>query len=149
MGNIFHVFKNVQKGTLVFLTLILIIFTTNCSSSTAKTSYISSFERFVHSVAEKQDTYTYEDWERADLQFEQFIESDYQKHSRKLTKEENQKIGKLKGKYLAIRAKYEMGNFMNDLNDAIEQFEGMLEGFSEEFDFEKAKDIYNQQNEIQ
>jgi hypothetical protein len=99
-----------------------------------KTSYISSFERFVNSVAENQESYTAEDWEQADLEFENFIDSEYVKYQAKLTQEENQKIGKLKGKYLAIRAKSEADNFMNSLKNSFEQLDGMIEGFVEEFD---------------
>jgi hypothetical protein len=98
-----------------------------------KTSYISSFERFVNSVAENQESYTAEDWEQADLRFEQLANADYEKYRAKLTKEENQKIGKLKGKYLAIRAKSEADNFMNNLKDSFEQLDGVIEGFVEEY----------------
>lgn len=101
-----------------------------------KSYYISSFERFVNSVADKQETYTDEDWGKADARFEQFAGTDYQQYCRKLTQEEKHKIGKLKGKYLAIRANNKVGNFMDNLNDALEQLGGAVEGFAKEFDTE-------------
>lgn len=125
-----------QNFTLKITTLTFILFVASCSNFGGKTSYISSFERFVNSVADKQETYTDEDWKKADARFEQFTDTDYQRYSRKFTKEEKQKIGKLKGKYLAIRAKSEVGNFMDNLQNAIDELGGVVEGFTEEFDTE-------------
>lgn len=111
-----------------------IIYALSCSHLGGKSSYISSFERFVEKVTDNQATYSDEDWERADVRFEQFADTDYQKYSRKLTKEEKQKIGKLKGKYLAIRTKSATNILIDNINDALEQLDGVVEGFTEELD---------------
>jgi len=132
-----------QKMTLKIFTFTFILLTVaSCSNFGGKTSYISSFERFVEKVSDNQATYTDEDWEQADARFEQFADTDYQKYSRKLTKEEKQKIGKLKGKYLAIRTKTEVGSFMDDLQNVIDELGGVVEGFTEEI----TKESNNQQN---
>jgi hypothetical protein len=122
-----------QKFILKVISLILVVFVVSCSDI-GKSSYISSFERFVNSVSEKQESYTNEDWEKADLKFEQFSDTDYQKYVRKLTQEEKQKIGKLKGKYLAIRAKSATNDFIDNIQDALNELGGVVEGFAEEFD---------------
>ena len=121
-----------QKLILKIFTLICIIVLTSCSNFGGKASYISSFNRFVNIVSEKQETYTEEDWEKADARFEQFVDTDYEKYSRQLTKEEKHTIGKLKGKYLAIRAKSKIGGFMDNLQNTLDKFGGVVDGFIEE-----------------
>lgn len=122
-----------QRVTLEIFTLTFILLAVvSCGNFGGKSSYISSFERFVGKVEHNADTYTDEDWEQADAHFEQFADTDHQKNSRKLTKEEKQKIGKLKGKYLAIRAKTKVGNFMDNLQNALDELGGVVEGFTEE-----------------
>ena len=126
-----------KKSIPKILSLTIVLFAMSCSNF-GKSSYISSFEQFVSSVSEKQDTYTDEDWDKAGIRFAQFAETDYQKYSRKLTKEEKQKIGMLKGKYFAIRTKSKIGNFMNNLQDAIDEVSGVVEGFMEEVNAKKS-----------
>jgi hypothetical protein len=122
-----------KKIILNIITSFFVILAVSCNDI-GKSFYVSSFKRFVTSVSEKQDSYTDEDWEKADLMFEQFSDIDYQKYARKLTKEEKQEIGKLKGKYLAIRTKSAANSFMDNLQDALDQLGGVVEGFAEEFD---------------
>jgi hypothetical protein len=99
-----------QKLTLKIVMLTFVFFAVSCSKP-GKSSYISFSERFVKNVSKKQDTYTDEDWKKADLKFGQF--SDYQKYVRKLIKDEKQKIGKLKGEYLVIRIKNTLDGFID------------------------------------
>lgn len=126
-----------QKLILKILTLILVLFAATFTSCNSKTSYMKRFESFVNSISEKQGTYTDQQWQEADIKFEKFSVTEYARYQTELTKEEKQKIGKLKGKYLAIRAKREMGNLIDNLNDAVEQLGGGIEGFTEEIDTNK------------
>jgi hypothetical protein len=131
--------KNMQKSILKIPELIFaVFFIVSCTNFGRKSSCISSFERFVESVENKQSAYTDEDWECADLKFEQFADADYQKYVCKLTKEEKQKISKLKGKYIAICAKSEVGNVFDGIQDALDQLGGVVEGFAEDFDTENS-----------
>jgi two-component SAPR family response regulator len=113
---------------ILFFTLIVLLL----SACGSRTSSINSFERFVNKVEARADTYTLEDWERADIEFEKYTDKYLNNNERHLTDNDKKKIGKLHAKYFAIRAKAYEKQLKEDIEDAVIYFEGFMEGLEEE-----------------
>lgn len=109
------------------LALLLVTIAVACQS---KAGYINQFDKFVTTVEQECANYTTEDWAGADAQFEAFTETEYQKHESKLTPEDRNLIGRLTVRYTKVRYKnalHQVGNYVEDVMDAVDEFVEELE----------------------
>lgn len=118
------IIKNNWFEFIVFTFAITII---SCNIYISKDGYIESFSQFIKEVKEKSDSFTNEDWKKADIQFAKFADEDYLKYRNELTEAEKEVVGKLKASYQILQLKRDGKNFIEDVKDAIYQIKGAVE----------------------
>lgn len=101
--------------------------------------YVTNFDDFVKDVKANAPNYTAEDWKNADAKFAEYTETKYNEQQGQLSEEQLKELGRIKGQYFAIRAKYYVKDFLDELNDATNEAKGFIEGMTEEL-----KDSSNQ-----
>jgi hypothetical protein len=97
----------------------------------SKDDYLKGFNAFIIKVEADYKTYSDEDWENKELEYQEYINSQYKKFKEKLTDEDVRSVGKLKGKYQAIKIKYEANKYIDKAVESINQLEGIVEGVIE------------------
>ena len=93
-------------------------------------NYVENFERFVMKVEQNAETYSKDDWKKADDTFKKFKQEKLNRENAgsKFSSEEQNKIGKLEARYYKVRV-------ASVAKGLIEEVEGDLEylkGFAEE-----------------
>ncbi len=119
--------RKIKDNWFVFFVLILATTITSCSLYLSKEGYLKSFSDFIKEVKEKSDTFTNEDWQKADLQYAKFAKEDYTKYRNELTEAEKEVVGKLKASYQILQLKRDGKNLIEDVKDAIYQIKGAVE----------------------
>ena len=96
-----------------------------CSGNT-KEAYIDDLKSFVGSVSSTCKNYTEQEWKKADIKVNQFIQTKDTKFNLEFTEAERSEVNQLLGKYTALRLKFEMGKIKGEFNDAIDQVKGIV-----------------------
>lgn len=109
---------------------ILVLCMMGCKS---KHSPVNRLEYLTVEIQENAQNYTKEDWVTLIEELE-LIESEIEQYKSEYTDEELKEIGRLKGQCLAQFTKYSMETFKNGLIDVLKEAEGLIEGFTQEFD---------------
>lgn len=99
-----------------------------------KNGYLNQFEKFVATVEQECANYSTEDWAGADAQFEAFTETEYQKYERKLTPENQNRLGRLVARYAKVRYKSAMQQACDYVEDVMDEVEGFVEEMEEDLD---------------
>jgi hypothetical protein len=99
----------------------------------SKEGYLDDFENFVSDVEANYDTYSGEDWELKDDAYQEYVGENYERYKAQLTDEDLHLIGKLQGRYLAVKIKYEAGTVADKVAEGVKQLEGIIEGLTESF----------------
>ena len=126
-----------MKNLIQFIGIILLIstITSFCNKIPPhnEKTYTKQFEEFVRKVEEKGENYAKEQWEEKDQKFKKYSGSYFKKYKDELTSEEKDKINKLKGKYIGIKARYttkeQFEKFQKTLKNKVSKMKGILEGF--------------------
>ena len=113
----------------LFLLLLCTIFLSACK--TPEQCNIAKLQNFTTTLQQEAHTYTDADWSASIDEYELLIE---EMSDGRYTDEERREIGRLKGQCVAIYSKSALQIFKNDLRDAVNEFEGALEGFLEAFE---------------
>lgn len=110
-----------KKFLVVALSL---FFLTACEN---KDSYMSDFGSFIEKVQEKSDSFSENDWKKADDQFSKYTGSSYEKYAEELSNEEKLQIAKYQTIYAASKAKAGIKSFGNGLKDAAKKAKEALD----------------------
>lgn len=113
----------------LFLLLLCTILLSACK--TPEQRNIAKLQKFTTTLQQEASTYTDADWAASIDEYELLIE---EMSNGRYTDEERREIGRLKGQCVAIYSKSALQIFKNDLRDAVNEFEGALEGFLEVFE---------------
>ena len=96
-----------------------------CGSASER--YLSKFDKFVSSVVEDGDEMSEEDWNEAQVKYDEFMSEYEEELSGSFTPEENKEFGRLQGAY----AKAVMGMAFNSLDESLQDGAEMMEGYVE------------------
>ena len=96
-----------------------------------KDSYLHSFERFVAKVEKEYKSYSKDDWDRNDKKLIDF-ENKCDKYSKYFTKEDKKLIVKLKMKYMYLKGKSNIEDFLGEFEDYIDFEADATEEFLDE-----------------
>lgn len=83
--------------------LVTVFFVIKNSSPFSKESYLEDYKEFIEEVSNENDTYSDEDWEEADEQFEKFNEEWYAKFEEELSFTEKITVTKYNAEYKIYR----------------------------------------------
>ncbi len=116
-----------MKKIMLFV-MVMTILATVVACSTSQTA-ISDLESLVEKVEENRKEYTEEDWATVMKEYADINES---LDGNEYTEEELKEIGRLKGRYIGLLTKNAMNVAGSQLKILLKQFEGGMEGLSEE-----------------
>lgn len=116
-----------MKKLRIFMVVVMIaVFVMACNTSQ---SAISDLESLVEKVEKNRKEYTEEDWTSVMKEYSTINES---LKENEYTEEELKEIGRLKGRYVGLLTKSAMKVAGSQLKTLLKQFEGGMEGLSEE-----------------
>lgn len=119
-----------KQFTTYLLCSICVLCMIACNS---KQTPINRLEELAEEVQQNASDYTEEDWQSAANEIE-LIEVEIEQYEDEYTDEELKEIGRLKGIYLAQLTKYSIKSFKNELEDAMKESEGIIEGLIQGFE---------------
>lgn len=102
----------------------LCVFIMSCASKQEK--FLNNFESFILETEQNATSYSSNDWEAVDAQFERFMTEEQEIVEKELTSEQKKKVGELTARYYKVRAK----SYGESLIDAIEDGLDYIEGFA-------------------
>lgn len=111
--------------------LLMILSLVACGSRQSRPrNFIASFERFVIKVEQGAETYSKDDWKKADETFKKFKQekSNRENAGVKFSSEEQNKIGKLEARYYKARVASVGKGLIEEVDGDLEY----LKGFAEE-----------------
>lgn len=117
--------------TKMMILSVLISLFVSCQMFYSKENYLNDFTEFVEAVKIDNSEYSEEDWDNAEVEYNLFAEEKYLEFEDELTTQERFKIGKLKGIYMALKFKKDAKDVGDQVKEALEQAEGILEGAKE------------------
>jgi len=127
--NILIIMKN--KSTfyaITMFTLFLLILNTGCQEQQKK-SALNGFGSFVDNISKEYEGYTEEDWNKADLKYEEYCSKFDGEYNKILTESEKDQISNLKGKYKGYKLKYNAKNALNNVKDVLNDVGNQVGGF--------------------
>ncbi len=111
------------------LGILLVLVAVACQS---KNGYLNQFEKFIATVEQECTKYSTEDWAGTDAQFQAFTTTEYQKYERKLTPEDQNRLGRLVARYAKVRYRSTMQQAGDYVEDVMDEVEGFVEEMEEE-----------------
>ena len=114
-----------MKNKILFVFLLLLIF--SCS----KEQKMDRLSNKIDNIEVKSKTYTKTDWDKLQQELDDF-EKYYDENKTDFTEDERRKANNLLGKYYALKAKHELDNMKENIKDAGQRIEGMLETLTDE-----------------
>ena len=109
----------------IILTAITALILGSCKESLPK-----RFDAFVNHVEKKADSFSEEDWNKANAKFEKLVD-EFQKNKDSYTAEETKQITSAIGKYMGIVAKSGIDTVINAVNGFMDQIPSLLESIGE------------------
>lgn len=111
-----------------FLSILLIIICcVGLSSCDKKQEAISNLEAFTDDITENAQTYTPEQWDEVEAEFEGIIQ---ELDQYEYTAEEQRKIGRLKARCVKAMSQKTINNLQYQVNSIINQIQGAIEEFT-------------------
>lgn len=105
--------------------LLCIIVLTACDK---KQHALDNLIVFVEETEKKAPKFTNEDWENADKEYNELI-TEIGKYE--YSRDEANQISELKGKYAGIKTKNNVKKIIEDLDKAVQEVKGAIDGFTE------------------
>lgn len=99
------------------------------ASCHSKRTPISHLEKLTEEISANYSTYTLEDWNTLSVKYDE-ISNELEKYDNQYTDEEKQEIAKLQGKCLGFFVKYSIQTVGREIDDAIDQVQGLVDGFT-------------------
>jgi len=111
--------------------LISLLFATcNYGPAFTKEQYINKFEAFISTTESYYMTYDNNGWKKANAQFKDLSETDYNRFEKEMSTEERLKIDRLIGRYYSFVAKYQAAQVQEKLKRIYNQAEGFIDNLS-------------------
>lgn len=107
------------------MVLVGTVILSSCKSATER--YIDGFEAFVVRTERNADNYNTEQWDKADMQFDNYTGERYEKVEQKLTPEQKKKVGELTARYYKLRVKSAGGDIIEKIKGGLNYIEGFAE----------------------
>lgn len=116
-----------MKRKVVYIISILLCFfvLTACNR---KLHAIDKLDGFVEKVEKNASRYSEKDWDKSDAEFNELLK-DIDQYE--YTREEKERIAKIKGRYAGIRTKNAIHQFIEGIGDAVNEIQSTIEGFTE------------------
>jgi hypothetical protein len=115
------------------LTYIIIVssllFLQSCSPSAE--SYLADFNTFITEIETTADEMTNDEWLAAEKRYNLFIKEDFEKVKQKLSSDDMQQIGKLKGRFNILIYKKEAIDLLEEGKNALIEAKGAVDGVME------------------
>ncbi|MGL4805357.1 MAG: DUF6565 domain-containing protein [Bacteroidales bacterium] len=115
-----------------FLIIISSFVLFSCDKKMNKEKYLQKFTSFIDEISEKGNEFTEEQWKKADKIFTALADTDNFEFKDNLTVSEKKEIGKLKGKYVVMRAKSGFRKAKKEVKEIMDQTEGFLDSILDE-----------------
>lgn len=112
--------------------LLLILFTVGIAACSSRQTPINKLADFTEEIQNESAEYSQKDWEQAAQEFEH-IEQELSEFKSEYTDDELKEIGRMKGICLARFTKHRIRSFGNEMENALKEVKGIMEGFTEEF----------------
>ena len=112
-----------MKSLLNYILIIIVAVFFSCTQA-------QKIERIVNDIEQQQNKITDEQWAEYDQAISD-LKTNMDKNRSNYNEEDREKLNKLIGKYYALKAQKKLMNFKNDLHDAGQQLEGMIDSFLE------------------
>ncbi|MCB0538374.1 MAG: hypothetical protein KDE33_12705 [Bacteroidetes bacterium] len=121
-----NIYTKITTATMVLL------LTVSCNSRHAftKEQYINKFEAFISTTESYYMTYDNNGWKKANAQFKDLSETDYNRFEKEMSTEERLKIDRLIGRYYSFVAKYQATQVQEKLKRIYNQAEGFIDNLS-------------------
>ena len=114
-----------KKVTLLTIVAFAILLFSSCDK---KQRAIDNLSDLVEKVEKNASEYTEEDWVEVNQQYDKLI-AEIDKYE--YTGKESERISKLKGKYVGIKARNTISKFVDDIDKTAKEVKGAIEGFTE------------------
>lgn len=101
------------------------------SLSCSKEEKIEKLSDRIENAENNSKNYTKTDWDKLQKELDDF-EKYYDENKTDFTEDERRKANNLLGKYYALKAKQELDNMKENIKDAGQRLEGMLETLTDE-----------------
>ena len=112
----------------VFVSFVFLVCLFTFLSCNPKQRAIDNLSDLVEKVEKNASEYTEEDWVEVNQQYDKLI-AEIDKYE--YTGKESERISKLKGKYVGIKARNTISKFVDDIDKTAKEVKGAIEGFTE------------------
>lgn len=112
--------------SLLFSALLSLLVLCSCDK---KQYAIDNLSNLVEKVEKNASKYTDDDWKEVNKEYDEIVAKiDKYEYSA----DDTERIAKLKGRFLGIKAKNTIGGFMDGIDKAAQGIKGAIEGFTKE-----------------
>lgn len=124
---------------------ILLIVSVECCSTRSESS-LNRLDRFVDATEKNASSYSANEWELNEKQYEKLLE-DIERHYDTMTTEEKDKALKAIGRYNGLLVKYAIKNGVDALEEISKALPSLIDGFTGAFgDEDSESEDYGQQD---
>lgn len=120
------------NGLMSLLIITISLMMSSCDHKMNKEQYLDKFTTFIEEVSDKGADFTEEQWTKADKIFGALADTDNFEFKDELTVSDKKEIGKLKGKYVIMRAKSGFRKAKKEVKEMMDQTEGFLDSVLDE-----------------
>lgn len=113
----------------LFMLVAIAVFAISCGAPAERIS------DFVAKVETDCDSYSADDWERIDAEFDRLC-ADIETNYDTMTPEEQDKVMKAVGVYFGLRTKHGLNDMWEEAKKAYQSLPSIIEGFTDAFDEE-------------
>lgn len=111
--------------------LLLIVFVIGLAACNSRQTPINRLADLTEEIQNESAEYSQEDWEQAAQEYE-ILEQELSEFKSEYTDEELKEIGRLKGICLARFTKHSLHSLGTEMENALKEAKGIIEGFNEE-----------------
>ena len=118
-----------MKALHAVLSVLVLSLVLSCSSSSSPSEQLNSY---LDAVEQECASYTYSDWERMEVEFEEML-ADIEENYDDMTPEERAEVMKAVGRYCGMAAKKGIQETATEIQKILDGLPSFIEGFSEMF----------------
>ena len=122
--------KKIYKHLTTVVLASLLFVSCNNGPVFTKGQYINKFETFISTTESNYMAYDTDGWKKANAQFKELSEPDYNRFDKEMSVEERLKIDRLIGRYYSFVAKYQAAQVEEKLKRIYNQAEGFIDNLS-------------------
>lgn len=108
----------------IFTFALLVLSCTSCSFLDTKENYLEKFEVFIGNIEVYGVTYTEDEWNEVQIEFENYSIVLYSKFKNELTSLEIRKVDKLNSRYEVVILKYKINKVIDSILNTIDEVTG-------------------------